>query len=56
MLSILLLVLGIALIVITFGTSLGRILLILVGVALMVAGSIFLFNGIRDLIRAVRSD
>jgi hypothetical protein len=55
LLSIVLLVLGILVIMLTFGTSLGRIILMIVGVVLVIVGSIIMFNGIRDLIRAIRS-
>jgi len=55
-LSVVVLVLGIVIMILTFGTSLGRILLMIVGVILILAGSIIMFNAIKDLIRAIRSD
>ncbi len=55
LLSVIILVIGIVVIMLTFGTSLGRVLLIIVGVVLILAGSIIMYKAIRDLIRAIRS-
>lgn len=54
-LIIVLIVLWVLLITETVGTTLGDVILIVFGIAMIIVGSIVLVSAIRDLIKAIRS-